>query len=62
MGLVVVPSVPDVCQFLVDPLDLGLLAFAVADVGDEDGLINSGKIWCKRQHTLTLQKVEVQYS
>ena len=35
--LVALELAPDVGELLVDPLDLGLLALAVADVGDEDG-------------------------
>ena len=53
-------GVPDVGQLLVDPLDLSLLALAVADVRDEDGLEEvENKIYMKPK---TLQLVKVGYS
>ena len=36
-GLVAFKLGPDVCQLLVNPLDLRLLTLAIPDVGDKDG-------------------------
>ena len=48
-------GVPDVGQLLVDPLDLSLLALAVADVRDEDGLEEVEKKIYMKPKTLKLK-------